>query len=380
MLNKLGLKPVKGVPCVFSSPDLIVFFYVDDIVVLVHPSKLHYKESFQKLLMSEFDIRSIGEIRWFLGIRVIRDRQVKKLWLLQDSFIDKVVARYDIRTPEKNPGAPMSDNMLETSHEEPDETRTRRYNELIGILAFVACCTRVDVARAHSVLSRHLIIPGTKHIKVLERVWQYLAYNKYRALNCSATVNQREGWNTLREDTVPTGADAPFLGASDAAFADDPSTRRSSQGYLFICYGMPVEWKATLQKCFTKSTTKAELISLSAMAGEWQWWDRFIQSLHFNLDAEVSLFCDNQQTVQAVTTTEERLQTKLKHVDIHSCWLRQEVAHGHVIVKWMPKNMMPADGLTKCLLKQKHELFLKQLRMEDVRHLVSKLSISSRLG
>jgi hypothetical protein len=36
-LKKLSLKPVPGVPCLFTSDRLIVFFYVDDIIVLVHP-------------------------------------------------------------------------------------------------------------------------------------------------------------------------------------------------------------------------------------------------------------------------------------------------------------------------------------------------------
>jgi hypothetical protein len=39
-LIKLGLRPVKDVPCLFTNERLIVFFYVDDIVVLVHPDHL----------------------------------------------------------------------------------------------------------------------------------------------------------------------------------------------------------------------------------------------------------------------------------------------------------------------------------------------------
>jgi hypothetical protein len=37
-----------------------------------------------------------------------------------------------------------------------------------------------------------------------------------------------------------------FYGASDAAFADNLVTQRSLQGYLFMLYGMPIDWKATL--------------------------------------------------------------------------------------------------------------------------------------
>lgn len=35
-----------------------------------------------------------------------------------------------------------------------------------------------------------------------------------------------------------------FDGASDAAFADDSQTRRSSEAYLFQLFGGPIAWAA----------------------------------------------------------------------------------------------------------------------------------------
>ena len=62
-----------GVPCLYTNDHLIVFFYVDDIVVLVHPSNLAKKNEFEKLLLEKYELRKMGEIKWFLGIRVLRD-------------------------------------------------------------------------------------------------------------------------------------------------------------------------------------------------------------------------------------------------------------------------------------------------------------------
>jgi hypothetical protein len=53
----------------------------------------------------------------------------------------------------------------------------------------------------------------------------------------------------------PEGEDVTFYGASDAAFADDKETRRSSQGYLFMLFGGLIDWKATLQRSVTRPTT-----------------------------------------------------------------------------------------------------------------------------
>ncbi|KAF7567672.1 hypothetical protein PtrM4_142630 [Pyrenophora tritici-repentis] len=72
-LIKLGLKSVKDVPCLFTNERLIVFFYVDDIVVLVHPGHLDDHQEFERRLEAVYDLRKLGELKWFLGIRVLRD-------------------------------------------------------------------------------------------------------------------------------------------------------------------------------------------------------------------------------------------------------------------------------------------------------------------
>ena len=72
-LIRLGLKPVKDVPCLFINDKLIIFFYVDDIVVLVHPDHLGDYHQFEERLEAVYDLRKLGELKWFLGIRVLRD-------------------------------------------------------------------------------------------------------------------------------------------------------------------------------------------------------------------------------------------------------------------------------------------------------------------
>jgi hypothetical protein len=95
-LTGLGLRPIKDVPCLFTSNQLIIFFYVDDIVVLVHPQYAEYYSHFKQQLTETYNIRCLGELRWFLGVQVIRDWTAGAIWLLQDSFIDKVAAKFNL--------------------------------------------------------------------------------------------------------------------------------------------------------------------------------------------------------------------------------------------------------------------------------------------
>jgi len=69
-----------------------------------------------------------------------------------------------------------------------------------------------------------------------------------------------------------------------------------------------------------------------------------------------------------------KLVTKLKHIDIHQYWLRQEVANGNINIEWVSTNDMVADGLTKGLPIQKHAEFMKQLNLVDIEHLIKSIS------
>jgi hypothetical protein len=67
-LVKLGLKPVDSFPCLYTSRWLILFVYVDDIVMVFHQSNAHHHRSFEKDLADLYNIKAMGDLTWFLGI------------------------------------------------------------------------------------------------------------------------------------------------------------------------------------------------------------------------------------------------------------------------------------------------------------------------
>ena len=115
-----------------------------------------------------------------------------------------------------------------------------------------------------------------------------------------------------------------FMGASDATYADNID-QKSSEGYLFTLFGGPIDWRATKQKMVTMSTTEAKLLALSRAAKEMRWWTRFFNAIGFNIEHKPTIGCDNQQMIGLLTKEAPNLKTKLRHVDIHHHWLRQEV-------------------------------------------------------
>jgi len=156
------------------------------------------------------------------------------------------------------------------------------------------------------------------------------------------------------------------LAYSDASLADDPNTRKSSQGYLVTLFGGAIDWKAGKQRSVATSTTKAELHALEYAARETYWLHQIFKAINFDPNTQPEVRCDNTQTLRLLQSQVPILNTRLKHVDIAHHWLRQEVQAGNLHVSWIPTSQQAADGLTKILPRQKHKEFIKQLGLEPV--------------
>jgi hypothetical protein len=93
-LIKFGLLPVPEEECLFSNKYMIVLVYINDIIIanLPTPAAREAAKCFKDELAKRYELWHMGEVGWFLGVRVLRDRPNKKLWLCQDSYIKHLAA------------------------------------------------------------------------------------------------------------------------------------------------------------------------------------------------------------------------------------------------------------------------------------------------
>jgi hypothetical protein len=348
-LKELGLNEVEAETCLFSNDWLVVFFYVDDIVTLCRTTDLPRLYRFKEAFMERYEIRDLGQLTWFLGIRVMRDRQQRKIWLCQDSYIEKITKAFHLEDV-KPARTPMTTEELVPYDGKSSPQDIYAYQRKVGSLLYATTITRPDTARAAAKLSEFLQNPSPHHHRAVDRALTYLNGTKTLAIEYSASTNSQQ----------------VFACASDAAFADDPTTRQSTEGYLFQLFGGAIDWRSTKQKTVTTSSTEAELLALTHATKETLWWKRFFQSIHLDPGHELAVSYDNQQTIRLLTKETPQLSTKLKHVDVHQHWLRQEVQQGRIHINWVRSTDMPADGLTKALPCQKHEAFVQQIGLVDI--------------
>ena len=98
---------------------------------------------------------------------------------------------------------------------------------------------------------------------------------------------------------------------------------------------------------------------------------RIFKAIRFDPEQDVIINYNNQQLVRIVIKETPTVSIKLRHIDIHQFWLRQEVQNGSFVVQWVPTSEMAIDGLTKALLKQNHQKFVNVVGLCDIRHLVN---------
>jgi hypothetical protein len=146
-MERLGFKPVPESACLYTNGRIIVFFYVDDIVIMVHPKYHSDFLDFKAKLMAAYEMRDMGELKWFLGIRVTRDRLRRRIWLSQDSYIRKICAQYSISLDSrKSPKTPLPSGSLTQYEDTATPHEIHDYQQRVGSVTYASSITRPDNA------------------------------------------------------------------------------------------------------------------------------------------------------------------------------------------------------------------------------------------
>jgi hypothetical protein len=52
-------------------------------------------------------MKELGDVAWFLGCRIIRDRKARLIWIFQDSYVSTIAERFGIEISNKKRLTPM---------------------------------------------------------------------------------------------------------------------------------------------------------------------------------------------------------------------------------------------------------------------------------
>ena len=205
----------------------------------------------------------------------------------------------------------------------------------------------VPIAAAVGILSQYMSRPSKDHWIGVKRVLRYLKGTLTYGLTFFADQKEPE-----------------LFGFSDADWAGDIDTRRSTSGYVFKLGKSTVSWSSQKQATGAKSSIEAEYVTLSSAAQEAIWLRRLMDDLHQKVDEPTIIFEDNQGAIEMAKNPKNHKRTK--HIDICHHFVRERVMLNEIKVIYCPTEDMVADVMIKGLPKHTFEKLRNLLGLYDI--------------
>ena len=315
----------------------LIGVYVDDII-LAGKSDKRIKEV-KRALDAKFDIKDMGKLHYFLGIKFLQDEKTGNVWIGQPAYVESIQKKFGMENskPVSTPIDP-STKLTKTTDDEQSVDQ-QLYQSAIGSLLYLSGGTRPDITFSVSNLAKFSAKPYKQHWTAIKHVMRYLK----GTINFGILYTKQES-----ED---------FVAYSDADWAGDLDDCKSTSGYLFKISGGAVSWRSKKQSSVALSTAEAEYIALASTAQEAVWLRQLTTELGNGSAEATTIFEDNQAAISM--SKNPQFHGRAKHISIKYHFVHEQVSDGTVRLKYCRTQDMVADILTKGL----HRNQFTKLRM-----------------
>lgn len=347
MIELFGFNVCDSDPCVFVSYKtgkmIILAIYVDDGIIAGERADI---ELVLKHLKEQFEITTM-DVSCFLGFEIERLKD-GSIFMHQSAYAAKVLEKFGM--VECNAvGVPSDPNQVLGNHGDSEPSKYP-YRQLVGNLMYMAVATRPDISYAIGSVSRHLENPTVTHENALKRILKYV-----KGTLDFGILFHKVGNNKLCD-------------YSDADYAGDVVTRRSTSGSAFLFNDGIISWHSGRQKCVSMSTTESEYVAASDAVKELVWLRRLFSELLPERSNEMASFnMDNQSAIRLIKNPEFHKRTK--HIDVRFHFIREKFEEGLFDLQYISTHDMVADVFTKPLARDRFEFLRNLLGMISIRDL-----------
>ena len=324
---------------------VILSIHVDDILLFSNSVPMLNEEKVS--LGTRFKIEDLGEVNHVLGMLIKRDRESRTLTISQPKYLEGMLKRFGMQDC-KTVSTPMEPGkQFHELSENEDPINTHEYQKIIGCLTYVTTATRPDLASAVGILSKYVKKPGKEHWQGVKRILRYV----------QGTLNYGLVYQAKDKACILTGY-------SDADWAGDVDTRRSTSGYVFQIQNSTISWCSKRQSCVSKSSTEAEYMALSLATQEAVWLRRLLNDIGLKQQSPSLIYEDNQGAIEL--SRNPKFHKRTKHIDIAFHFVREKVCDNIVNIQYCQTDEMLADVMTKGLSKPIFERFRERLGVKEV--------------
>ena len=254
-LKEMQFAQTASEPCIYYQKTgqhmMFIGIYVDNIILAARNEK-QLKQVKEKL-STKFDNKDLGELKYFLGMKVGQSKENGSIWIGQPAYTENLLKRLGMQDSKPSHTPVEVSFKLQPATNQAEPVNQTKYQSAIGGLMYLVVSTRPHIAFAVNNLARFSSNPQKEHWTALKRILRYLK----GTINIDILYKQ-------------DGSDK-CIGYSDTDWAGDTLDRKSTSGYIFMLSGGPISWSSKKQKCVALSTAEAEYVALSESAQECLW-------------------------------------------------------------------------------------------------------------
>ncbi|XP_015165149.1 uncharacterized mitochondrial protein AtMg00810-like [Solanum tuberosum] len=290
-----------------ASGILVLLLYVDDIILTGSHSPL--LDQFISLLSSQFSMKDLGELHYFLGVQVVCSSD--SLHLSQQKYISDFLLKFHMHTckPVGTPLASRTTICLVDGELLPEPSE---YMSMVGVLQYLTLI-RPDIAYVVNVVSQFIHAHRTTHLHCVKRIFRYLHGTTHYELFLRASSSI-----------------SLVVVYSDVDWATCPDTRRSTTGFDVFLGSNLISWRVKKQPIVSRSSTEAQYKAIAYTVAKTSWIHHVLCEFGLNLREPIRVLCDNVSSTYM--SRNPVFHDRSKHIDIDNHYVRDKVAQGDPVV------------------------------------------------
>ncbi|GJR41352.1 ribonuclease H-like domain-containing protein [Tanacetum coccineum] len=274
---------------------MLVQVYVDDIIF--GSTNKSWCDEFEALMKSRFQMSSMGELTFFLGLQVKQNKG--GIFISQDKYVAEILKKFDLVNV-KAAITPMETKVPLTKDEEAFDVDVHLYRSMIGSLMYLTA-SRPDIMYAVCVCSRFQVTPKTSHLNAVKRIFKYLKGKPNLGL-----------W-------YPRESPFDLEAFSDSDYGGSNLDRKSTTGGCQFLGQRLISWQCKKQTIVATSTTEAEYVAAANCCGQVLWVQNQLLDYGFNF-MNTKIHIDNESTICIVKNPVYH--SKTKHIEIRHHFIR----------------------------------------------------------
>ncbi|GJT80889.1 putative ribonuclease H-like domain-containing protein [Tanacetum coccineum] len=274
---------------------LLVQIYVDDIIF--GSTKKELCDEFEKLMKDKFQMSSMGELTFFLGLQV--QQKKKGIFISQDKYVHEILRKYNY-TDVKSASTPTDLEKPLVQDGDAADVDEHLYRSMIGSLMYLTA-SRPDIMFAVCACARFQVSPKTSHLLAVKRIFRYLKGKPSLGL-----------WYS-KESPLE------LVAYTDSDYAGATQDRKSTTGGCLFLGNRLISWQCKKQTVVATSTTEAEYVAAANCCGQVLWIQNQLLDYGYNFMNTI-IYIDNTSTICIIENPVQH--SKTKHIEIRHHFIR----------------------------------------------------------